>query len=148
MTREQAKAALQRFHRTYPQLSTWKRQQIGLAQQYRQVRTRLGLIRDFAIQGEGYLQGEACNIPIQGSAAEVLMCTLNHLPGTAGDAARAQTAPIRPRTTGFGVADMSDDDDDIGSGPGSALVSRYNRLPLPLWPRAECRYPGCKEITA
>jgi DNA polymerase I len=42
--------------------------------------TRLGLVRDFDIQGQGYLQGEAVNIPVQGSAAEVLMAALARLP--------------------------------------------------------------------
>lgn len=79
MSIDQARAALYRFHLTYPALAAWKRQQIGLAQQFRQVRTRLGLVREFAIQGEGYLQGEACNIPIQGSAAEVMLCALVRL---------------------------------------------------------------------
>jgi DNA polymerase I len=80
MTAAQAKAALTKFHLAYPQLAAWKRQQIGLGRQYRQVKTRLGLIRDFDAQGEGYLNGEACNIPIQGSAAEVLVTTLSRLP--------------------------------------------------------------------
>lgn len=80
MSSSEAKAALAKFHAAYPQLAAWKRQQIGMAQQYRQVKTRLGLIRDFDVQGEGYLQGEACNIPIQGSAAEVLLSTLGKLP--------------------------------------------------------------------
>lgn len=88
MTREEARNALDRFHAAYPDLAAWKRQQAGWALQFRQVSTRLGLIRDFDVQGEGYLKGEACNIPIQGSAAEVLMCALVRLPkaleGTSG----------------------------------------------------------------
>ena len=52
----------------------------GQAQQFRQVRTRLGLVRDFDVQGEGYLRGEAQNIAVQGSAAEVLMSALRRLP--------------------------------------------------------------------
>jgi DNA polymerase-1 len=40
----------------------------------------LGLVRDFDAQGEGYLRGEAQNIPVQGSAAEVLMSALRRLP--------------------------------------------------------------------
>lgn len=80
MTAQEAASALNAFHTKYYQLSVWKRQQIGLSRQYRKVHTRLGLIRDFDVQGEGYLNGEACNIPIQGSAAEVLICTLKRLP--------------------------------------------------------------------
>jgi DNA polymerase-1 len=88
MSREEAAAALHRFHATYPDLAAWKRQQAGWALQFRRVTTRLGLVRDFDVQGEGYLKGEACNIPIQGSAAEILLCTLVRLPraleGTTG----------------------------------------------------------------
>lgn len=80
MTKDQAAQALLRFDMAYPQLAAWKRQQIGLAQQQRRVTTRLGLVRDFDIQGQGYLQGEAVNIPVQGSAAEVLMASLARLP--------------------------------------------------------------------
>jgi DNA polymerase I-like protein with 3'-5' exonuclease and polymerase domains len=80
MTTQEAEAALNAFHTQYYRLSAWKRQQMGMARQFRKVHTRLGLIRDFDAQGEGYLNGEACNIPIQGSAAEVLICTLKRLP--------------------------------------------------------------------
>ena len=37
-------------------------------------------MRDFDAQGEGYLRGEAQNIPVQGSAAEVLLASLVRLP--------------------------------------------------------------------
>ena len=80
MSSSEAKQALLRFQLAYPQLEQWKRQQVALAMQFRQVRTRLGLIRDFDVQGEGYLKGEAQNIPVQGSAAEVLMSALSRLP--------------------------------------------------------------------
>ena len=80
MTAEQAQAALSQFHQTYPALARWKHQQVKLAQRSRRVATRLGLIRDFDIQGVGFLKGEAQNIPVQGSAAEVLACTLARLP--------------------------------------------------------------------
>jgi len=80
MSSADAKAALSRFDLAYPQLAQWKREQVAQATQFRQVRTRLGLIRDFDAQGEGYLRGEAQNIPVQGSAAEVLMSALSRLP--------------------------------------------------------------------
>lgn len=80
MTTQAAEAALNAFHTKFYQLSAWKRRQMGLARQRRKVHTRLGLVRDFDAQGEGYLNGEACNIPIQGSAAEVLICALRRLP--------------------------------------------------------------------
>jgi DNA polymerase-1 len=38
------------------------------------------LIRDFDIQGEGYLKADSANIPIQGSAAEVLLSAITRLP--------------------------------------------------------------------
>jgi hypothetical protein len=78
--RQVVKQTLLRFQLAYPQLEQWKRQQVAQAQQFRQVRTRLGLVRDFDVQGEGYLRGEAQNIPVQGSAAEVLMSALLRLP--------------------------------------------------------------------
>lgn len=80
MTGAQAKAALHRFSLAYPQLARWQRQQVALARVYGQVQTRLGLIRDFNVQGVGYLEGEAQNIPVQGSAAEVLLSALACLP--------------------------------------------------------------------
>jgi DNA polymerase-1 len=80
MTATEAKAALDAFHTAYPYLAAWKRQQVGMATHFRRVNTRLNLIRDFDVQGEGYLKGEACNIPIQGSSAEVLLTTLARLP--------------------------------------------------------------------
>jgi len=80
MSKDEATQALLRFDLAYPALAAWKRQQIGLAQQQRRVHTRLGLVRDFDIQGTGYLQGEAVNIPVQGSAAEVMLCAVARLP--------------------------------------------------------------------
>ena len=59
MSVPEAAQALRRFELAYPQLAVWKRHQVAQARQFRQVRTRLGLIRDFDAQGEGYLQGEA-----------------------------------------------------------------------------------------
>jgi DNA polymerase-1 len=80
MTIDQARQALQRFDQAYPALKVWKRQQVAAARQFRKVQTPLGLVRDFEEQGEGFLQGEAQNIPIQGAAAEILMSALNRLP--------------------------------------------------------------------
>jgi DNA polymerase-1 len=80
MSSHDAKQALQRFQQAYPQLEQWKRQQVAQAQQFRQVRTALGLVREFDVQGEGYLKGEAQNIPVQGSAAEILLSALSRLP--------------------------------------------------------------------
>jgi DNA polymerase I-like protein with 3'-5' exonuclease and polymerase domains len=82
MSNSDAKQALLRFQLAYPQLEQWKRQQVAQAQQFRQVHTRLGLVRDFDAQEEGYLRAEALNIPVQGSAAEVLMSALRRLPQT------------------------------------------------------------------
>lgn len=80
MTIEAARQALQRFDQAYPALKAWKRRQLAAARQFRKVQTPLGLVRDFAVQREGFLQGEAQNIPIQGAAAEILMSALNRLP--------------------------------------------------------------------
>lgn len=75
-----ARQALRKFAVAYPLLEHWKQNQVARAMQTRQVKTCLGLVRDFDVQGEGYLRGEAQNIPVQGSAAEVLMATLARLP--------------------------------------------------------------------
>ncbi|MCC7279079.1 MAG: hypothetical protein IT487_12300 [Chromatiaceae bacterium] len=80
MTTDQARQALQRFDQAYPALKAWKRQQVAAAQQLHKVQTPLGLARDFEVQGVGFLQGEAQNMPIQGAAAEILMSALNRLP--------------------------------------------------------------------
>lgn len=80
LTLEQAKNALDRFSTAYPQLAQWQRQQVAHASVYWKTKTRLGLLRDFCYQGTGYMQGEAQNIPVQGSAAEVLLSALVVLP--------------------------------------------------------------------
>jgi len=80
MTTAEARQSLRRFTMTYPLLAYWQRQQVATAQMYGQVRTRMGLVRDFEAQGQGYLKGESQNIPVQGSAAEVLLTTLSKLP--------------------------------------------------------------------
>ena len=75
-----AKKALLTFAAAYPELDAWKKKRHGEAVSFRRVHTKLGLIRDFDVQGEGYLKAEACNIPIQGSAAEVLLSAITRLP--------------------------------------------------------------------
>jgi DNA polymerase-1 len=80
MTEAEAEQALARFDGAYPTLAGWKLRQVNQAKQHGQVRTRLGLIRDFEVQGHGYLAGEATNVPVQGSAAEVLLESLARLP--------------------------------------------------------------------
>jgi DNA polymerase-1 len=80
MTTSDASQALLKFQMAYPQLEHWKRQQVAKAMQYRQVQTKLGLVRDFDAQHQGYLKGEAQNCPVQGSAAEVLLASLVRLP--------------------------------------------------------------------
>jgi DNA polymerase-1 len=80
MSAQDAEIALAKFAAAYPALAGWKRAQVKQAEQRGQVCTQLGLIRDFNVQGAGYLAGEATNVPIQGSAAEVLLETLARLP--------------------------------------------------------------------
>jgi DNA polymerase-1 len=75
-----AKRALLTFARAYPELDAWKKKRHSEAVSFRRVHTKLGLIRDFDIQGEGYLKADCCNIPIQGSAAEVLLSAITRLP--------------------------------------------------------------------
>ena len=80
MTTAEARQSLRSFSMAYPLLAYWQRQQVATAEMYGQVRTRMGLVRDFDVQGKGYLRGESQNIPVQGSAAEVLLTTISKLP--------------------------------------------------------------------
>ena len=80
MTTAEARKALNRFTGTYPELAMWKAQKVVEATMQRTVTTRLGLVRDFDKQGEGYLKGECQNIPVQGSAGEVLLSSIARLP--------------------------------------------------------------------
>jgi DNA polymerase-1 len=82
MTLAEARQSLRRFSLAYPLLAYWQRQQVATAEMCGQVRTRMGLIRDFDVQGKGYLRGESQNIPVQGSAAEVLLTTISKLPAS------------------------------------------------------------------
>jgi len=79
MSLQDARQALTRFAKAYPELDQWKMLQVVQGTVGRQVRTRLGLVRGFDVQGVGYLKGEAQNIPVQGSAAEVLFSALVRL---------------------------------------------------------------------
>ena len=117
-----AKQALLTFAAAYPELDAWKKERHSEAFSFRRVHTKLGLIRDFDVQGEGYLKAEACNIPIQGSAAEVLLSAITRLPAalkgidarlahnvhdeilldvTPGDADKAQAALKQAMVEGF-----------------------------------------------
>jgi len=80
MTEAEADNALLRFAQQFPALESWKQQQISAAKKCGRVLTRLGLVRDFNKQGHGYLAGEATNVPVQGSAAEVLLESITRLP--------------------------------------------------------------------
>jgi DNA polymerase I-like protein with 3'-5' exonuclease and polymerase domains len=75
----QAAHAQLQFFNTYPELYQWQLRRIQDARIYGLAHTRLNLIRDFRIR-RGYLEAEACNHPIQGSAGEVLLASLAQLP--------------------------------------------------------------------
>ncbi len=57
----------------------WQRRRILEARVYGLAYTRMNLPRDFLIR-RGYLEAEACNHPIQGSAGEILLASLARLP--------------------------------------------------------------------
>ncbi len=75
----QAASAQLRFFKTYPELYQWQLRRIQDARIYGLAHTRLNLIRDFRIR-RGYLEAEACNHPIQGSAGEILLASIARLP--------------------------------------------------------------------
>jgi len=104
----EARQALNRFALAYPGLAYWQKQQIAMARMYGQVQTKLGLIRDFNVQGVGYLEGESQNIPVQGSAAEVLLSTLARLP----DALRGIDARLYHNVHDEAVLDVAEGDAD------------------------------------
>lgn len=79
-----------------------------MVRMYGQVQTKLGLIRDFNVQGVGYLEGESQNIPVQGSAAEVLLSTLARLP----DALRGIDARLYHNVHDEAVLDVAEGDAD------------------------------------
>lgn len=79
MTVDQAAQAQLRFFNTYPDLHHWQQRRIQDARIYGLAHTRLNLQRDFRIRA-GYLEAEACNHPIQGSAGEILLAALAQLP--------------------------------------------------------------------
>jgi DNA polymerase I-like protein with 3'-5' exonuclease and polymerase domains len=79
MTTAEAGQAQQRFFSAYPQLMDWQRRRILEARVYGLAYTRMNLPRDFRIR-RGYLEAEACNHPIQGSAGEILLASLARLP--------------------------------------------------------------------
>jgi DNA polymerase-1 len=80
MSVSEAGAALRKFAAAYPALHRWKQAQVAQAVQFGRVKTRMGLIRDFKAQGGNYIEGEAQNIPVQGSSAEILCRALLRLP--------------------------------------------------------------------
>jgi DNA polymerase-1 len=79
MTVAEAAHSQHQFFTTFPDLYRWQMHQIKTARVYGKVQTRMGLVRRFDGSG-GYLEAEACNHPIQGSANEVLLAALALLP--------------------------------------------------------------------
>ncbi|MDB4522242.1 DNA polymerase [Gammaproteobacteria bacterium] len=79
MTEDEARMALLHFGKAYPQLNRWQRDMREQARETGQVSSKSGLVRDFHVQGGGYINGEAVNMPVQATAAEVLLASLNRL---------------------------------------------------------------------
>lgn len=68
------------FLQTYSQYAKWQRQQADSAEETGKATTRLSLLRDWVTQGGNSRYTESMNIPIQGSAAEVMLETIDRLP--------------------------------------------------------------------
>ena len=79
MTLQDATTALKGFSRAYPQLAHWQTQRRQQAEQQGYVTSHCGLVRDFRTQRKGYLFGEAVNMPVQATAAEILLASLKRL---------------------------------------------------------------------
>lgn len=80
MTLKEAAAALRSMDDAYPGLRQWKRVQAAIGEMTHQVRTRMNLIRDFDVHPVRNIYSRSLNVPVQGTAAEILMCTLKRLP--------------------------------------------------------------------
>ena len=76
MTLKEAEQHRTRFFRTYAGLRKWQQKIDAAASISKNVQTRAGLVRVL----EPYRRTEALNIPVQGSAAEVLLAALGRLP--------------------------------------------------------------------
>jgi DNA polymerase-1 len=139
MTPEQARAALNAFSNAYPELDRWKRQQFNQAQRTSQVTTRLGLVRDFDVQAAGYLRGEAQNIPVQGSAAEVMICTLSRLP----DALKQIDAHLSHHIHDELLIDVAEGDADKAE---AILVNTMKEGFLDVFPEGEALLAGLVEV--
>lgn len=76
MTLQEAEQHRTRFFQTYVGLRKWQQKIDATASLSKKVQTRGGLVRVL----EPYRRTEALNIPVQGSAAEVLLAALGRLP--------------------------------------------------------------------
>lgn len=79
MDLKEAKRARKAFFDTYSGLATWQRNTGRRAEALQKVTTPLGRERDFGKEERGYRFTEALNTPIQGGAAEAMLCSLIQL---------------------------------------------------------------------
>lgn len=79
MSLEEAEKARKAFFDTYSGLSMWQKKTGRMSSAIQKATTPLGRIRDFQKDGTGYRYTEALNTPVQGGAAEAMLCTLVRL---------------------------------------------------------------------
>jgi DNA polymerase I-like protein with 3'-5' exonuclease and polymerase domains len=80
MTLEQAEIFRQSFFENYRGIARWHQSVKRRGEWDQTVRTQTGLLRDMSQEINGWRFTNACNTPVQGSAAEVLLASLARLP--------------------------------------------------------------------
>jgi len=73
MTLREAEAALQAFFRNYPTLKRWMYQHADRCQQRRRIVIGAGRVLENAWEPKGIRYTQCCNLPVQGSCADVMM---------------------------------------------------------------------------
>lgn len=80
ITLEQAEIFRQSFFDNYRGIARWHQSVKRRGEWDQTVRTQTGLLRDMSQETNGWRFTNACNTPVQGSAAEVLLASLARLP--------------------------------------------------------------------
>ena len=79
MSLKDAKLAKRAFLNTYSGLNSWQKRTGRVSKVLQKVSTPMGRIRDFRKESRGYRYTEALNTPVQGGAAEIMLCALVRL---------------------------------------------------------------------
>jgi DNA polymerase I-like protein with 3'-5' exonuclease and polymerase domains len=81
MTVAEAQRALDAFFREFPRLKRWMRDNHGRSQQSRRIDIGVGRVVESAWEPNGIRYTQSCNLPIQGTCADVMMCAVTRVHG-------------------------------------------------------------------